>query len=158
MDFQAQVAARRAEIDKRARDDQKVAAEQLRLQQEAEQAQREAALDAIALEISVSNDDVEVVRQGNRLAIVQPPVEPIDLAGLRRAEIKKLLKREARKMWTPDQNWVVIAPTVAALCLLPFAWYFSGVLAIVAGIARYNFEKRYEAELRLRHPSLFAVE
>ena len=48
MDFQAQVAARRAEIDKRARDDQKVAAEQLRLQQEAEQAQREAALDALA--------------------------------------------------------------------------------------------------------------
>jgi len=115
-------------------------------------------LDAIALEISVSNDDVEVVRQGNRLAILQQAAGPMDLAGLRRAEVRKLLKREARKMWTPDQNWVVIAPTVAGLCLLPFAWYVGCVLVIVGGIARYNFEKRYEAELRLRHPSLFAVE
>ncbi|WP_303699071.1 hypothetical protein [Brevundimonas naejangsanensis] len=154
MDLQAQVAARRAELERQARHEQWVAAEQLRLQQELEKAQHEATLDAIAVE--VSGDGVDVVREGNRLALVKQ-VAPIDMAGLRRAEVEKLLKREARKMWAPGENWVVIAPTVAGFCLLPFVWYVSVILWAWAGFARWNFKTQYEAKLRALYPSLFSA-
>jgi len=155
MDFQAQVAARRAELERQAKNDQTAAAARARQQQEFEKAQREAALDAIAVEIST--EGVEVVREGDRLALVEQAVTPIDISGLRRAEVEKLLKREARKMWAPGENWVVIAPTVAGFCLLPFAWYASVILWAWAGFARWNFKTQYEAKLRARYPSLFAA-
>lgn len=156
MDFQAQVAARRAELERQAQHDRRVAAEQAREQREFEKAQHEAALDAIALEIST--DDVEVVREGSRLAIVEKAAAPIDLEGLRRSEVEKLLRREARKMWAPGENWVVIAPTVAAFCILPFYWYFSLALWAWALFASSNFKTQYENKLRSRYPSLFPEE
>lgn len=153
MDLQSQVAARRAELEKKAREDQAVAAQQVQAREAAELARRDAALDSIAEELS--GGPMKVARQGHELVVVDEPIEPLDVDGLRINQIKKLLNREARKMWTPAQNWQVIAPMVAGLCLLPIIWIFSAPLFIFSGIRRDLLNKRYKNALMQRYPELF---
>lgn len=153
MDFQSQVAARRAELEKKAREDQAVAAQQVQMRQAAEQAQRDAALDSIAADLS--GDALKIVRQGHELVVFDKPIAPLNVEGLRKEQIAKLLNREARKMWTPGQNWQVIAPMVLGLCLLPVIWLFSAPLFIFSGVRRDLLNKRYKSVLVQRYPEIF---
>lgn len=127
MDFQSQVAARRAQLEQQQRAAQKaaaeetkarraVAAERARAIEAAAQAQRVEALDVIASDLSQHGADV--VRVGDELALAEPPIAALDVEAFRRAKVKRLLKREARKMWTPGQNWQVIGLIVSGVFLI----------------------------------------
>lgn len=152
MDIRTKVEARKAELaagdlaGKKAAE----AAEQARVQ--AERARREAALDKIAQEIS--HDGIEVERKGEEIELV-PELEPLDVTGLRKDKLRKLLDREARKLWSPGENWMAITLIVAGLCLIPIS-IFSLVLS-VAGLAhRQNLNKKYRAVVTSKYPGVFA--
>lgn len=152
MDFQAQVAARRAELEEKARRAKTASAEEARSRQVVEQVRREAALTVIAADLS--NRGVEVVRRGDELVIADPIVSAIDIDGLRRDKVALLLNREARKLWSTGENWQVISLIVAGVFLITF--YGFGLLVILGGMLRGStLNKRYRAEVRLRYPGLF---
>ncbi|HCJ28243.1 MAG TPA: hypothetical protein DHV63_02850 [Pseudomonas sp.] len=153
MDFQSQVAARRAEREQVAREAQKIASEQARTQALAERAQRENALEAIAADLS--NDDIKVVRQGEDLTILQSSTPTLDLEGLRRSKIDKLLKHEARKMWSAAENWQVIGLMVAGVFLIPWFWVLGLLVFGVGGARRWALSNRYRAQVRRQYPVLF---
>jgi len=155
MDFQSRIAARRTELANNAREAERKAAAQAQAQSAAEQLQREAALDSIAADLS--RDEVILVRQGDELAIIGSPLPALDVVGLRRSKIESLLTREARKLWTPGQNWQVISLIVAGAFLTTF--YGLGLFLILGGVLRRGaLNKRYRAEVRRRYPTLFPVE
>lgn len=114
MDIQAKVAARRAELQEQARllKEQEAAVQTARLVQQ--QKAEDEALDAIARELSTPS--VEVVRQGSELAIVE--AQSVDTRGMKKAQIEKLFRREARKAWTPGENWLIIGSITAGACLI----------------------------------------
>lgn len=156
MDFQSQVAARRAEREQVARQAQKIASEQARTQALAERAQRENALEAIAADLS--NDDIKVVRQGEDLTILQSPTPALDLERLRRSKIERLLKHEARKMWSPAENWQVIGLIVGGVALLPWVFPLGLLVFGVGGWRSWALNKRYRATVRRRYHAVFSSE
>lgn len=152
MDVQAKVAARRVELEETARRAQAASAEEVRSRQIVEQARREEALTAIAADLSTG--EVKVARQGDELVIAAPFVPAIDIDGLRRDKVARLLKREARKLWSPGENWQVIGLIVGGLFLITF--YGVGLLVILGGMLRGStLNKRYRAEVQRRYPGLF---
>jgi hypothetical protein len=155
MDIQSKVAARRAELEESAREAQRTAANEARAREAAKQAQREEALEAIVADLS--QDGVKVRRQGDHLDLAAAPLPILDIEGIRRTQVESLLKREARKLWTPAQNWQVIAPIVAGFFLLSLNGL--GLLFILGGLVRRSaLNKRYRAEVRQQHPVLFPAE
>lgn len=155
MNIQAQVAARRAEL---ARAETEAKAESDRARHallEAERAQRQEALDAIAGEMSLNG--VELRRVGDDLEIAHPDPVPFDVKDLKRSSVDRLLKREARKMWSPAENWQVIAPIVAGVFALFLIWW-AGLLLLLIGFARSNsVNSRYRTRLREQYPDLFVL-
>ena len=155
MDLQAQIAARRAELKQKADEAQRAASEVARAQakarQDADQMRRAKAMDEIAADLSRSGTSVQ--RNGDELEIANA-LPLLDIEGLRRSKVKSLLQREARKRWSPGQNWQVIALIVAGFFLVTF--YGLGLLLIAAGMLRRSaLNKRYQAEVRSQYPGLF---
>lgn len=152
MDFQSQVEARRAELKASAREAQAVAAQKDQERRAAEQERREEALDTIAA--NLSQHCATIVRHGDDLAMEATQVPTLDVEGLRRSKVDRLLKREARKMWTPGENWQVITLIVAGVFLITF--YGVGLLLILGGVLRGSaLNGRYREAVRQSYPALF---
>lgn len=154
MDIQAQVAARRAELARQAEDaarsEREAAAEKSRQQRE----HREASLDSLASELSAEGTPVE--RVGDELKIAEePPFAALDPAEFKRTSLQALLGKEARRRWTPMQNWVVIASITAGLLLLVPAFPLGVLLVIIGFACRHSFNQRHRTELARDFPNLF---
>jgi len=152
MDLQSRMAARRAEIVQREREAKKVSAEALRIQQDFEQVQREETLDKIAE--SISRDGVEVIRRDDEIEIARPVVTPLDVEGLRRTKLESLLRREARNMWSPIDNWMVISLVVVGLLIaIPTAGL--GLFLTLGGLfLRGHLNKKYGGVVAARYPEI----
>ena len=153
MDLQSKMAARRAEIDQHEREAKKVAAEASLAQQAAERAQREEALDQIAEQVSLRG--VEVTRRGEEIEIARPVLAPLDVDGLRRTKLESLLRREARRMWSPGDNWLVISLIVGGLLLALPTSGFGLLLVGIAAFRRGHLNKKYVAVVAARYPEVF---
>lgn len=151
MDIQSRVAARRAELERQAK---QAAVKQAELAQEAERAkrvQREQAVEAIAADLSSA--ELAVVRDGEELAIVPPTLVPLDVEGLKRSKIEALINREARKRWTTEENWLVIGSIVGGLCLIHLGGF--GFIPLLFGLWRRSvINKERRAAVRAEYPSL----
>lgn len=144
MDIKSQVAARRAELERQARE----AAEARRA---TEKAQREEVLDTLAEELS--GPDLTVKRQGEELEILEAPPPAINIQGLKESKVRSLINREARKLWTPAENWQVIGPIVAGVFLITF--YGLGLALILFGVMRGSLlNTEYRASVRQRYRAL----
>lgn len=153
MDIRAKVEARKAELAAGDLAAKNAAEEAERARIEAERARREAALDNIAK--GISQDGIKVQRRGEEIELM-PELEPLDAEGLRKDKLRNLLNREARKLWSPSENWMVITLIVAGICLIGFS-IFSLVLS-VAGLAhRQNLNKKYRAVVAAKYPGVFAL-
>lgn len=154
MNMQDRIAARRAELESQTRESNRLAAEFAEAQRAAAQAQRKQALNEVAAEVSKAG--LEVNREGDKIVTSKFEGAPLDFDGLKRSAIDKLLNEEARKMWTPAQNWQVIAMIVAGFFLITL--YGLGLALIVVGLlARNGLNKRYKGELRGRYPTVFPI-
>lgn len=152
-DMQSKVAARRAQL---AEQEKQAAAEEVAVtakRQVALQRQKEAAVENISAELSVNG--VAVTRNGEELVITERALPLIDVEGLKQDKIDNLLKSEARKMWTPGQNWLVIGMIVGGACLLPAGGV--GLLGLGVGLwARFAINKNHRATLRDTYPDIFS--
>lgn len=151
MDIQSKIAARRAEVAQQQVDRRNLQdAVEARHRQD-QQKQTEAALDQIADDISVQG--VVVKRDGEELAFVPEPLPPIDVVGIKRSKIATLLKREARRRWTPSENWQVIGLLVGGTCLIHLAGF--GLVLIVIGFGRQAaINKKHRTAVRAAYPEL----
>jgi hypothetical protein len=154
MDIQAQVAARRAELVNEQRKAEEEAARLKEVREAVERGAREKALDEIAAEISTKG--VEVRRELGELQIVEP-ISPLDVKGLKQSKITGLLNREARKLWSPADNWFVISCIVAGVCTVPLRG-FGVVLLAVGLLGRHSLNKKYRAMVRDRYPDIFSAQ
>ena len=152
MDFQSRMAARRAEIVQQERQTKKTSDEALQVQQAAEKQQREEALDKVAED--ACRDGVKVIRREEELEFVQQVTVPLDVEGLRRTKLESLLRREARKMWSPFENWMVISLVVAGLFVaIPTAGF--GLLLTLGGLVlRGHLNKKYGSVVAARYPEI----
>jgi hypothetical protein len=126
------------------------AVEKARLERE----QREKALDALANEFSV--EGAPVTKVGDQLVLTEEsPLAEIDPEQFKRSSLQSLFAREARRRWSPVENWVVIASiTAGVLLLVPF--FLVGLLLLGAGFCcRHWFNQRYKSELIRDFPKLF---
>jgi len=114
--------------------------------------QEEQVLDTIAA--SLSDNSVRVRKEGDDLTLDPVDLPTIDVAGLKRAKIEKLLKREARRRWTPADNWLVIGCIVGGLCLLHLGGF--GLLPLGIGLWRqWQLNKRYRSAVEADYPRIF---
>lgn len=152
MDIQSKVAARRAELERQA---QKAEAESRRIDMEIEEAkkkQRDDALDKLAVELS--DDQVEIQRKDGELFLTERNLPPLDVDGLKKSKIEDILNREARKLWTPGENWQVIGCIVSGLCFI-YLPIVTILLLIVGWARRSSLNQRYRAIVRDRYPQIF---
>jgi hypothetical protein len=150
MDIQQQVAARRAALAEQAKVAAAEGADLAAQLKVAERAQREEAVEQIAAEISVIHP---VRRNGETLELVKAPLPPFDIDGLKRSKVDALLKREARTLWTPEDNWIVISCISGGIALLHLAGI--GLIPLLFGAySKYNLDKKYLAVVRQQYPEL----
>lgn len=152
-DIQSKIAARRAELAQSEKDQkaQQVAVEAKR--QVAQQQQMNAALDDIASGLSAGG--VTLKRDGDELAIVEAPLPPLDVEGLKQSKVEALLKREARKRWTPGENWLVVGCIVGGVCLIHLGGF--GFVPLLIGLWRRSaINKKHRAAVRESYPGIFA--
>jgi len=151
MDLNEQVARRRAELaekQQQAKDDQQATVSARKAEATA---QREAVVDELAAELNATG--VPARREGEELAIEQEPSPPLDTEGLNRRKLDSLVKREARKLWTPTENWIVISSIVGGLALVHLAGL--GLIPFFFGIWKRNqLEDRYVAQVLELYPQL----
>lgn len=152
MDLQQQVAARRAEIARQETAERDAAQRAQAIKLAAERTRMEQTLDGIAQDLSQGS--VKVRRDGMDLDI-ERPAPAVDAVGLTLEKLDRLLKKEARRLWSPFDNWLVISLIVAGLFGL--ALNGLGIILIVLGAWRgHVLNGRYRAEITKRYPSLFA--
>lgn len=151
MDMNERVAARRAELQ---RQQQEVRTDQVRLdtaRQVADESRRAAALDEIAKDLNAGGVGVERTKEGMEISREVPP---LDIDNLRKGEIEKLLKKEARQRWTPVENWIVIGFITAGVVMLPDITIL-GMFFILAGVLlRYLYISQHVDRLKALYPSL----
>lgn len=153
-DMQSKIAARRAQLAQQEKEAEAKAAVATAQRQVALQQKKEAAVDTIATELSANG--VTVARDGDELSITDRPLAPLDVDGLKQTKIDSLLRREARKMWTPGQNWLVIGAIVGGVCLLPVGGL--GFLGLGVGLwARFAINKTHRITLRETYPEIFGA-
>ncbi|MCC2602410.1 hypothetical protein LKO31_08070 [Sphingopyxis sp. FBM22] len=151
-DMQSKVAARRAQLAQQEREAGAKAAVATAQRQLALQQQKEAAVDTIAAELSING--VAVVGNGDELSIVDQPLPPLDVEGLKHAKIDSLLKREARKLWSPGENWLVIGCIVGGICLIHLGGL--GFIPLLFGLWRGSaINKKHRATVREAYPDIF---
>ena len=152
-DIQSKIAARRAELaqEEKAQKTRRVAVESRR--QVARQKQEQAALDSIANDLLAGGIAIE--RDGEELALVDAPLPLIDIEGLKRSKVEALLKREARKHWTPGENWLVVGCIVGGICLIHLGGL--GFVPLLFGLwQRSAINKKYRNAILSANPGLFA--
>lgn len=151
MDIQKQVAARRAELLKQEAD-RKAAEEAMKARREEELAtQRKQVVAGIANELSTAY--APVTAEGEELRM-ELPLPPLDVEGLRRSQIERLLKREARKRWSPGENWLVIGSIVGGITLMHIG--LLGLAPLLFGLwFRSVVNKRYRNRLLKDYPHIF---
>ena len=151
MDMNERVAARRAELQ---RQQQEVRTDQVRLdtaRQVADESRRAAALDEIAKDLNAGGVGVERTTEG--MEILRED-SPLDIDNLRKEEIEKLLKKEARQRWTPVENWIVIGFITAGVVMLPDITIL-GMFFILAGVLlRYLYISQHVDRLKALYPTL----
>ena len=152
MDIKSQVEARRAQLVEEDKQASEARAAQTAKIRQLEEERRHGALDQIASDLS--NGDVEVRRSGDELEIV-PTLAPIDIDGVRHSQLKKLLKQEARKRWSPAENWQVIGGIVLGICLL-FVGGIGIVPLVLALSRRSTLQHRYMQQVMQEYPDIFA--
>ena len=156
-DIQAKIAARRAELDREEKE--KIASQAAaKIEQQAEQQlQERAALGNIATDLSV--DGVTVQLEGDELAIIDAPLPSLDVEGLKQSKIKNLLAREARKRWTPRENWAVITCIVSGIWLMLLGpGFVLGFLPLLFGIWQGSeINKKHRTAVKEAYPSIFEV-
>jgi hypothetical protein len=155
-DFQARVAARRAQLASEAQELARLEKEAAERKRQDEQDRKIAMLDSLASELSGTG--TPVVRHGERLEIAEPsPLEHLDPEDFNEEQLKNMLDREARRRWTPAENWLFIAPLTAGLLLL-LPVFALGLILLVASVAYWlRTSDRYRTRLRLEFPQLFAA-
>lgn len=155
MDINEKIAARRAELARLEREAD-AETQAAKVQAEAiEAARREAAAVALVAEIN-AGDEVEATHQGETVALVRTP----DLTGwspeMKQAALMRLFQREARRRWTPTDQWLAISLVAGGVCLIHVAGI--GLVAIAAGLwCRARFNRRCREELREEYPELFGA-
>lgn len=150
MDLKEQVARRRAEIAEEDREGDRLIAQMKERARRIEGEQREEAITNIATDLAASG--LPVTRSGNDYLLELQP-KPIDVTGLRRSKLIQLRNREARRMWTPEENWIVISAIAAGVPLLAF--FGIGVLLIAAGLdRRTKLNNKYRTEILSIYPQL----
>jgi hypothetical protein len=154
LDIQAQVAARRAELEqghKRERAEQ--AASEVRQKADAE---RQVNIAREAAAVRLSTEEAEIVRVEDHLEIVQPDtLSAIDTGGMLEPQIDLLARNEVRRMWTPSDSWKVIGCGSAGVALLISVPYLGVPLVAYALWQRVSISRRYLRVLKGKYPSLF---
>lgn len=149
MDIHAQVAARRAELEKQKKDAADQAARRVQEQNALDEQQRREAMDKIAEDLSTNG--LAVTHVDGELHMDPPTPTPLDVAGLKRSKLRGLLNREARKLWSPGDNWLVISLIVFGVCTILLNGI--GLLLIAIGFwRRHVLNKRYRAQITALHP------
>ena len=155
MDLNAKIAARREE---RARLEQQAvaerAAEQTRAKVE-EALQRESVAAALVHDIN-AGVEAEARRNGETVDLVHVPDPAVLSPDLKPKALKCLFHREARKLWTPLDQWMIISLVAGGICLIHLAGF--GLLLILAGLIRRRaVDKRCRRQLREDYPDLFGA-
>jgi hypothetical protein len=152
VDIHAQVSARRAELEQQQREAADQAARRAQDQRAAEQQQRLQAMDRIAGDLSING--VAVSHVDGELHIAPSNPAPLDVTALKQSKLKGLLNREARKRWSPGDNWLVISLIVVGICTILMRGL--GLVLIAIGFwRRHVLNKRYRVEVRALHPGVF---
>lgn len=154
-DIQARVAARRAEVAEQARETEKRQREEDDLARQRDCDERRLLLDSLATE--VSGDRVCVERQDDGLSIAEPsPLQFLSPDDVKRDELLKLFKREARQRWSPRENWLAIGFLTAGPLLLLLVFPL-GVLLLLVGLScRWQANNRHQNALKTEFPELFS--
>ncbi len=153
MDIHAQVAARRAELEKQQKDAAEQATRRAQEQRAVDEQQRHQAMDKIAKDLSTNG--MAVTHVDGELHIDPPTPTPLDVAALKRSKLRGLLNREARKLWSPGDNWLVISLIVFGVCTILLNGL--GLLLIAIGFwRRHALNKRYRAQFSARYPGVFS--
>lgn len=148
MDIQQQVAARRAELVKREEDRKAADAAEVAQREAERREQAKEALDGIA-------SDMGLAVEGDELALAKQTVPPLDTEGLKQSKIDALLNREARKRWTPGENWQVIGSIVGGICLIHLGGL--GFVPLLFGLWRRSaINRKYRTAVRTDYPAIFA--
>lgn len=154
MDIQSKVAARRAELARAAAEEAEVANEQAAENRRREKQQRDEALHDLTAELA--RNGAPVTSDGAELSIAQEsPLAPLDRADFKRKALQQLLNKEARRRFTPGENWYMIAPVAAGVVLLPTVTLLAFVLIGIGCAVRYATLNRYRRVLRSEFPKLF---
>lgn len=153
MDIHAQVAARRAELEKQQKDAADQVARRAQEQSAIDEQQRHQAMDKIAEDLS--SKGVVLTHVDGELRMAPPAPTPLDVVALKRSKLKGLLNREARRLWSPGDNWLVISLIVFGVCTI----FLSGIGLLLIAIGfwrRHVLNKRYRAQFSALHPGVFS--
>lgn len=150
MDLKEQVARRRAELAGEEREEREaldlIKADVAKREKE----QREQAVDQIAVDLAASG--MPVKSKGEEIVLLPQP-KPIDVEGLKRSKLIQLRDREARRLWTPGDNWLVISLIAAGAALLHVAGL--GAIPILIGLSRRGvLNKRYREQVMTTYPQI----
>jgi hypothetical protein len=152
MDLQKQIAERRAQlaVEEAKRKQAETAAEASRQAQTKKQKAK--AVEELAADLST--DQVKVKVDGDELDMEPVSLSAGDVEGLKDSKIAALLKREARKRWTPGQNWQVISLIAGGVCLLHLGGF--GLIPLAIGLWRRSVvNKRHREALLEQYPEVF---
>ncbi|MFL6728192.1 MAG: hypothetical protein ACJ8FS_17005 [Sphingomicrobium sp.] len=153
MDIQAQVAARRAELARQAQESVRLDREAAAGRDRQERERRKAALDALATELSAAGTPVQAAGEELRIAEA-PPFAALDPVEFKRTSLQAMLGKEARRRWTPGQNWLVIGSVTAGLLLLVPVFELGLLLLAIGFACRHSFNQRYRKQLVRDFPDL----
>lgn len=137
MDIQAQVAARRRELARVAREEE-----------------AKGRIDAAAVREEAENR-LAAEQAGFQGSKDTAPLPEMPTA-IRRTELAKLLKREAKKAWTPSEHAVVIGGIVLGLIIAIGGSWTGWLLVVGAAAIGYFLNDKHRREVLADHPTLFA--
>lgn len=153
MDMNERIAARRRELAQQ--EAEKTVAAKAERDRAAEQEARaqKAAAAKITEEINTGGE-AKAINDDGVVSLVHDPDAALFGPEIKNNVRRHLFKQEARKRWTPLDQWVVISLISGGICLLHLAGL--GILFIGAGlICRHVFNKRCRRELREIYPNIF---
>jgi hypothetical protein len=153
MDMNERVAARRAELERKQKDEAAAADEQ-------KQAAHEVDMSDIfeGLFGKATADGAKIRRDGDKIVLDEPPVAPptTDNAGMSQTKVKAMLYDAARKRWTPEENLVGIGLFAAAVPTLVLAPIVAAIMAAIGYWRSTVANQKYRSQLRNEYPNLFA--